>query len=254
MAKIELENVCLSYPVYGANSRLFKNSIINMATGGRLNKESPTVKVEALKNISLKLEDGDRLGLIGHNGAGKTTLLKVLAEIYEPTKGRVTISGKTNCLFDIMTGIESSLTGYENIMLRGLILGLTRREVEKAIPEIEEFAELGDFIRMPLKSYSSGMLIRLAFGIITSIRSDLLLIDEVVNVGDARFMAKAKARMASLIHASDIMVFSTHDHQTMREFCNKALWLEHGEIKSFGEINEVLGHLKEASAKMESPK
>lgn len=251
MARIELQDVSLSYPIYGANARLLKNSVINMATGGRLNKDNPTVRVEALKNVNLKLEVGDRLGLIGHNGAGKTTLLKVLAQIYEPTKGKVIVSGQTNCLFDIMTGIESSLTGYENIMLRGLILGLSKREIRKAIPDIEEFAELGDFMKMPLKSYSSGMLIRLAFGIITSIHSDVLLIDEVVNVGDARFMAKAKARMASLIHKSDIMVLSTHDQATMREFCNKALWLERGEIKSFGEINEVFEHVREAQAKME---
>lgn len=240
MISIDLQEVSLIYPIYGTQARSLKTSIINLATGGRLNKDDGTVKVEALKDINLKLEVGDRLGLIGHNGAGKTTLLKVLAQIYEPTRGSVKVKGQTNCLFDIMIGIDPALTGYENIMLRGLILGLSRREVEKKVPEIEEFAELGQFINMPLKSYSSGMLIRLAFGIITSIRSEILLVDEVVNVGDARFMEKAKARMTSLIHQADIMVLSTHDHNLIGEFCNKALWLEHGQIKAFGNTAEVL--------------
>ncbi|MBI2742390.1 MAG: ABC transporter ATP-binding protein [Chlamydiales bacterium] len=244
MASIILDEVSLSYPVYGTRSRSLKTSVLNMATGGRLNKDEPTVKVEALKNINLKLEVGDRVGLIGHNGAGKTTLLKVLAQIYEPSSGKIKISGQTNCLFDIMTGIDLALTGYENIMLRGLILGLSRREVEKAVPEIEEFAELGEFIKMPLKSYSSGMMIRLAFGIITSIHSQILLIDEVVNVGDANFMKKAKSRMANLVHRSDLMVLSTHDHNIMKEFCNKAVWLEKGEIRAFGEIDEVFAQMR----------
>jgi ABC-type polysaccharide/polyol phosphate transport system ATPase subunit len=240
MASIELDNVSLEYPVYGTSSRSLKNKVISLATGGRLNDDEKIVKVEALKNIKLKLEVGDRLGLIGHNGAGKTTLLKVLAQIYEPSRGSIKVSGKTNCLFDIMVGIDTSLSGYDNIFLRGLILGYSKEEIKKALPVIEEFAELGAYIRMPLKSYSSGMLLRLAFGIITSIGSEILLIDEIVNVGDARFLEKAKARMASLIHQSDIMVLSTHDNNTIREFCNKAIWLEKGEIKFSGPVNEVL--------------
>lgn len=238
-----MEGVSLVYPVYGTSARSLKTSMLNLVTGGRLNKDEGVVKVEALRDIDLKLSVGDRLGLIGHNGAGKTTLLKVLAQIYEPTKGKINIKGQTNCLFDIMLGMDPALTGYQNIILRGLILGLARREIEKAVPEIEEFAELGQFIHMPLKSYSSGMLVRLAFGIITSIRSEILLVDEVVNVGDARFMQKAKARMTSLIHQSDIMVLSTHDHNLIKEFCNKALWLEQGQIKAFGETSEVLSQI-----------
>src|SRR3569832_2031665 len=240
MASIELNHVSLEYPIYGTSSRSLKNTVINLATGGKLNKDDKIVRVEALKNIQLKLTNGDRVGLIGHNGAGKTTLLKVLAQIYEPSQGSVVIDGKVNCLFDIMVGIDSNLTGYDNIFLRGLILGYSKDEIRKAIPLIEEFAELGEYIRMPLKSYSSGMLLRLAFGIITSIKSEILLIDEIVNVGDARFISKAKARMSSLIHQSDIMVLSTHDENTIKEFCNKALWLEKGELKFMGTVDEVL--------------
>lgn len=244
MAKIELENVFLEYPVYGTHSRSLKTSMLNFATGGRLNRNERTVKVEALKNIKLKLQDGDRLGLIGHNGAGKTSFLKLLAEIYEPTKGKVNISGRTNCLFDIMVGLDPGLTGYENIFVRGLIMGCSRQEIEKAIPQIEEFSELGAFLKMPLKTFSAGMVLRLAFGIVTSIHSEILLVDEVVNVGDARFMSKAKERMRSLIHQSDILVLSTHDHLLMKEFCNKALILSQGEIKHFGPVDEVLEFYK----------
>lgn len=252
MASIVLNNVSLVYPIYGVNARSLKKSLINMAVGGRLNQEKGSVEVEALHDISFELKRGDRLGIIGHNGAGKTSLLKVLAQIYEPTQGTVKVSGKTSCLFDIMMGLDQELTGYENIMLRGLILGLSKKEIKRIVPDIEEFAELGEFMKMPIKTYSSGMMIRLAFGIVTSISCDILLVDEVVNVGDARFMEKAKKRMTSLIHRSDIMVLSTHDHRTIKEFCNKALWLEKGHVKCFGEIDEVFEY-NQASAAITEP-
>jgi ABC-type polysaccharide/polyol phosphate transport system ATPase subunit len=247
MAHIELEDVSLVYPVYGVNARSLKKSLLNIAVGGRLSQEKGCVEVEALKNISFKLQSGDRLGIIGHNGAGKTSLLKVLAQIYEPTQGSVRISGQTSCLFDIMMGLDQELTGYENILLRGLILGLSKPEIKKIVPDIEEFAGLGQFMKMPIKTYSAGMMVRLAFGIVTSISCDILLVDEIVNVGDAAFMEKAKKRMEGLIHRSDIMVLSTHDHQIIKEFCNKALWLEKGHIKFFGDIDEVFAQEKTPS-------
>ncbi len=240
MSHLILNNVSLSYPVYGANGRSLKSGLFNMATGGQVAKSFNSITVEALKNISFELKSGDRLGLIGHNGAGKTTLLKVLAGIYEPTAGNISIKGNSNCLFDIMMGMDQESTGYENIMLRGLILGLTRREVRNLVPDIEAFAELGEFMKMPVKTYSSGMKVRLAFGIITSMVSEILLIDEVVNVGDARFMEKAQQRMHGLIHQSDIMVLSTHETNIMKEFCNKVLWLEHGMVKAYGPIDTVI--------------
>jgi len=240
MSKITLQNVSLSYPVYGADARSFKTTLLNMATGGRLDKESGKISVEALSNVSFQLEKGDRLAILGHNGAGKSTLLKVIAEIYAPTSGNVQIQGNTNCLFDIMMGMDHELNGYENILLRGLILGLSKSESRKLIPEVEEFAELGDFMKMPTKTYSSGMKLRLAYGIITSVRSEILLIDEIVNVGDARFVEKAKERMQDLVHRSDVMVLSTHDLLTVREFCNKALWLEQGKVKRMGDVDDVL--------------
>jgi ABC-type polysaccharide/polyol phosphate transport system ATPase subunit len=240
MACVEVKNVSLTYPIYGSNARSFKATLLNKATGGLLGKQSNNITVEALRDISFKLEPGDRLALLGHNGAGKSTLLKVLAHIYIPSQGSVHVKGRMNCLFDIMMGMDHELNAYENIALRGLILGLSKSEIQKIIPRVEEFAELGDFFKMPIKSYSSGMKVRLAFGIITNVYSEILLIDEIVNVGDAKFMEKAKAQMRSLVHQSEFMVLSSHDTHIVREFCNKALWLEKGTIKSFGDIEEVL--------------
>lgn len=240
MASIELQDISLSYPVYGTNARSFKTALINMATGGRLDSEKGKLLVEALKNVSFQLKNGDRLGLIGHNGAGKSTLLKVLAQIYAPTTGSIKVAGRSSCLFDIMMGMDQELNGYENIKLRSMILGLSKREALNILSRVENFAELGDFMKMPIKTYSSGMKVRLAFGIITNIFSEILLIDEIVSVGDAKFVEKAKKSMQDLVHESDITVVSTHDLQFIREFCNKALWLEQGKIKSFGKIEEVL--------------
>lgn len=248
MSRLLLENVSLSYPVYGANGRSFKSGVINMATGGRLAKTHSMITVEALKNINLELNPGDRLGLVGHNGAGKTTLLKVLGQIYEPTQGNLIVKGNSSCLFDMMMGMDHESSGYENIMLRGLIFGLSRREVKKLIPDIEAFSELGEFLKMPIKTYSSGMMVRLAFAIITSIPSEILLLDEIMNVGDARFMERARIRMKKFIHNADILVLSTHDPLIMQEFCNKVAWLEHGSIKEVGPIDTVLKNYQAAYA------
>ncbi len=234
MAAIELSNVGLNYYAYGTHARSFKLQLVAAATGGRIKMEDKVVKVQALKDVSFSLKDGDRLGLIGHNGSGKTSLLKILAQIYEPSKGSLKISGTANCLFDITFGLDPLLSGYENIKLRGLMHGLSSHQIDNCIPDIVEFAELGGFIHLPLKSYSSGMLLRLAFGIVTSFAADILLIDEVVNVGDARFMSKAKDRMQKLIDRTGILVLSTHDRQIINEFCNVVLELDHGGIKFFG--------------------
>jgi ABC-type polysaccharide/polyol phosphate transport system ATPase subunit len=240
MACVEVKNVSLIYPIYGASARSFKSTLFNIATGGRLARDRGGITVKALTGVSFKLEKGDRLAVLGHNGAGKSTLLKVLANIYEPSEGIVNVQGRVSCLFDIMMGMDEELNGYENIALRGVVLGLSRREVQKIVPQVEAFAELGEYMHVPIKSYSSGMKVRLAFGIITHVFSEILLIDEIVNVGDARFLAKAKTQMLNLIHASDFMVLSTHDVNIVRELCNKALWLDKGSLKCFGEAEKVL--------------
>lgn len=238
MTFIKLENISLEYPVYGTSSRSFKTSLIKAATGGLLKSEERTMKVQALKEISFHLKAGDRLGLVGHNGAGKSSLLKVLAQIYDPSHGTLQISGQTNCLFDVMVGLDQNLSGYENIKLKGLIHGLSPKQIQRAAPEIIAFAELGEFIKMPLRTYSSGMLLRLGFSIATHFKTEILLIDEVVNVGDAPFLAKAKQRMKELIHQTQIVVISTHDEPLIQEFCTHILCLEHGAIKSLTPTQE----------------
>lgn len=246
MASIELENVSLIYPIYGINSRSLKASILNLAVGGRLMHEKKCIEVHSLTNISFSLKDGDRLGIIGHNGAGKTSLLKVLGGIYEHSSGSLKTSGTISCLFDIMMGMDHELTGVENILLRGLIMGRSKTEMKKLYNDIEEFADLGNFLKMPIKTYSAGMVLRLAFAIVTSVKSNILLIDELVTVGDANFMEKAKERISNLIRGSDILVLSTHDHSVIKDFCNKILWLDHGTVKFFGDISEIFSNdLKE---------
>ena len=244
MAHIELQNIYLSYPIYGSYSRDFKSSLINFATGGLINNDHRTVQVEALRDISLSLKQGDRLALIGHNGAGKSSLLKVIAKVYHPTRGKIDIKGKTNSLFDIMMGMDPELNGYENIILRSRIAGLSKTEALELIPKVEEFSELGHFMKMPFKTYSSGMQLRLAFGIITNIPAEIVLIDEIINVGDASFFAKAQKQINKLIDQSEILVISTHDLSAAEAMCNKALWLEHGNFKEFGSIYNVFFNFK----------
>jgi len=193
-----------------------------------------------LQHISLQLNTGDKVGLIGHNGAGKSTLLRLMAGIYEPTKGQVRFEGTVGTLLDLTLGMDTEATGYENIKIRGVILGLTNQQIADVIPDIEAFTEMGDFLSMPAKTYSSGMLLRLAFAISTTIAPNILLIDEAVGAGDAHFMDKAERRLASFVHRSDILVIASHDNNFIRQFCNKVLWLEHGTVKAFGPTEKII--------------
>ena len=238
--KIILDNVSLTYPVYGSNGRSFKRSLINITTGGRLNKEANHVVVEALRHVSFTLQSGDRVGLLGHNGAGKTTLLRVLAQIYEPTHGKMITQGRISSLFDIELGMDPESTGYENIITRGLLLGLSKQKMRELTPEIEQFTEMGDFLAMPIKTYSAGMKVRLAFGIVTAAAPDILLMDEIIGAGDSRFMEKAQDRLEAFIHRSEILVMASHSNKAIRKFCNKLLWLEHGEVKAFGATEDIM--------------
>lgn len=241
MARIDLRNVSVEFPVYNINARSFKKHFLRLATGGAvLEDANQHVIVSALKNVSLNVKDGDRVGLIGHNGSGKSTFLRLLAKIYEPTAGDINIEGNVSPMLDIMHGIEAEFTGYENILARGTVLGLSRQQINERIKDIAEFSGLGDYLAMPIRTYSSGMRVRLAFAISTSIKPDILLIDEVFGAGDAEFMHKARARMISLLQQSSIVFVATHSDELIQEFCNKALLLDSGSIKFFGDVNEAL--------------
>jgi ABC-2 type transport system ATP-binding protein/lipopolysaccharide transport system ATP-binding protein len=251
MSFIVMDDVCVDFPVYDSD-KSFRKTLIKQArntarvtsqyTGGMLRQEGrgkPT-SIRALHDINLKLSDGDRLGLIGHNGAGKTTLLKLMAGIYEPTQGFVETSGRVSPMFNPSIGMDPDDTGYENILNIGLFLGLTEEEIIARFPEIEEFTELGSFLSLPVRIYSSGMTVRLAFAIATSIDPEILILDEGLGAGDARFAEKAKRRMNAMVERASIVVLASHGPDLIQTMCNKAVLMEHGRIVKFGECAEVI--------------
>jgi ABC-type polysaccharide/polyol phosphate transport system ATPase subunit len=241
MATIDLHAVHIEFPIYNVNGRSFKKQFIRLATGGSVIKDAHQhVLIHALCGINLSLKHGDRVGLIGHNGAGKSTLLRLLAKIYEPTHGTLNIQGHISPMLDLSQGMEAELTGYENIILRGTLLGFTKRELNERIIEISELTGLGDYLSMPIRTYSAGMMARLAFAISANIRPDILLIDEVFSTGDAAFMQIAQKKMVSLLNESSIVVMANHSDLLLKEFCNKAAVLENGQLKYFGPVDDAL--------------
>ncbi len=243
MASITLENVSVSFPVYSASTRSLKNRLIQSATGGQIRADATSQRisvVQALQDINLSLQSGDRIGLVGHNGAGKTTLLRVLGGIYEPNSGRVAVQGSTVPLFDISLGMDQESTGYENIILRGLFLGLTRQQIKARMDEIADFTELGDFLSLPIRTYSAGMQMRLAFAVSTSVVPDILLLDEGIGAGDAAFLNKARERLQRFTERVSIIVLSSHSDELISNMCSKAVLMEHGRILCYGPTDEVL--------------
>lgn len=238
--KIKVENLSLNIPIMGPE-KSFRTTLRNKYIGGNINRsESSHVWVTALNNINFSLNSGDRLALIGHNGAGKTTLLNVLAGIYKPTQGKVTCNGIVTPLFNYAPGIDRDDTGLENIRTVCMYFGMPPAEIQKRIPEIIEFTELADFIHLPVRTYSSGMLARLSFAIATSLKPDILLLDEGISVGDQRFAHKTKTRLDEFYGQIDVMICASHSNDLLRQLCNKGMLLEHGSIKAYGDIEDVL--------------
>jgi lipopolysaccharide transport system ATP-binding protein len=238
MAKIIFEHTTVSYPVFNATSRSISSKALQLATGGFLDSAaSKHVTVKALQDVSFQLSDGDRLGVLGHNGSGKSTLLRTIAGVYQPSAGKVDVSGKIGSLIDIGLGINPEATGRENILIRGLLLGLTKKEIQARVDEIIEFSNLGEFIELPVRTYSSGMHLRLAFAVSTAIRPEILLMDEWLSVGDEQFTEQAQKRMSSLVNSTKILVIASHSKETILGNCNKVLILEHGKVVSFGDVD-----------------
>ena len=241
MTSIHLRDVSIDFPVYQGGSRSLKKTLMRAGAGGRILADaSQRLVVHALDRISLDIVEGDRVALIGPNGAGKTTLLRVLAGTFEPTDGTVEIDGHVAPLFDAALGLNPDATGYENIILRGVYMGMSPKEMSGRMEEIAAFTELGDYLRMPIRSYSSGMLMRLAFGVATCVHPEILLMDEWLLAGDAHFLEKARSRLASFVTGSKILVLASHSDLIVREWCNKGLFLEQGQIRKFGPIDDVL--------------
>lgn len=240
MSSIEVSQVHLDYPLVGMGSRSLKKRLLGTATGGLVSSGDTVPVVKALRDINFSLKEGDRLGLVGHNGAGKSTLLKVLAGIYQPTTGSVKANGRIVSTLNISLGMEPEATGFENIIIRGLVLGMKRTEINAKLDEIAAFTELGEYLDMPVRIYSSGMTTRLAFATVTAMDSDILLMDEVIGTGDAAFMDKAEKRLNEFMNRSKIIVLASHSDEVIKKFCNKALLLEHGQIIAAGGPDEVI--------------
>ncbi len=245
-ARIEVENASILFPLYHSNSRSLKKTMVAAASGRVAADIGNRVVVQALRDIDLTLASGDRLGLIGSNGAGKTTLLRMLAGIYEPVSGSVHIRGSVNALLDPNLGMNAELSGRENIRLRGLYNNLSPAGLRVLEEDVREFAQLGDFMELPMRIYSSGMVIRLGFALATAIRPQILLMDEWFLAGDADFLEKARARLEDMVRGAEILVLSSHQNAVVMEWCSRVLWMKDGRIHADGEPREIieqyLGH------------
>jgi ABC-type polysaccharide/polyol phosphate transport system ATPase subunit len=237
MAKIELRDVSITFNAHQQKRVSLKEYLVR---GLFRPSANPAVRVRALEGVSLSARDGDRVGVIGHNGAGKTTLLKTLAGVYPPTSGSRDVEGRICSLFDITLGFEQEATGWENILYRAYLQGETPASIRGKLDEIVAFAELNDFINLPVRSYSAGMMMRLAFAIATAIEPEVLLIDEVLAVGDLAFQKKARARMRELMTTARLMVIVAHDLDTIRAMCTRTVWMAHGRVAMAGDTNRVV--------------
>jgi ABC-2 type transport system ATP-binding protein len=219
---ISLSGACVDFPVFDGRSRSLKSTVLGVV-GGNIDSARKVPIIEALRDITLDLGHGARVGLVGHNGAGKSTLLRLLSGIYEPTRGSAVIRGRVAPVFDLGVGMDPEISGYDNIIIRGLFL-----------------TELGDFLSLPLRTYSTGMRIRLALGVVTSIDPEILLLDEGIGAVDASFLERAKERLGELVERSGMLVFASHSEDFLRQLCDSAVWLDHGRIRAQGSLDEVL--------------
>ena len=241
-SSIVLRDVCVDLPIYNSRGRSLKSAILAQTVGGGVvdDRDQSVVVIRALDHVTLKLEHGSRVALIGANGAGKTTLLRVMAKIYPPTGGQADVVGRIACLTDLNVGMDPEATGYENIRMRGILLGLTQKEIAKLVPDVAEFTDLGEYLKLPIRCYSQGMMLRLAFGISTAIQPEIILLDEIIGVGDQSFAERARIRLKHLIEAASILVLASHDPHIIAQNCSSAIWLSHGHVVDQGPSAEIL--------------
>lgn len=237
MARIEMSGVSLTFKIREKNKLTLKEFLV-----GQMFRQSrnPIMEVRALQDLDLTIDQGDRLGIIGHNGAGKSTLLRTLAGIYPPTRGTLTVEGKVSSLFEISLGFEGEATGWDNIAYRSFLQGASPKQVTSTRQAIADFTELGDFLKMPIRFYSAGMMVRLAFSIATAIDPEILLIDEVLSVGDLAFQNKARTRMKEMMDKAQLIVMVSHDLKAIESICNRAIWMDHGRIRFAGSAQEAV--------------
>jgi ABC-2 type transport system ATP-binding protein len=237
---ITTTDACVDFPIFDAKSRSLKNQVVGLV-GGNIDSSHRRVPIiEALRDVTLTIEHGARVALVGHNGAGKSTLLRLLSGIYEPTRGSAEVRGRVAPVFDLGVGMDPEISGLENILVRGLFLGMSRKQMQEKVDDIADFTELGDFLRMPLRTYSTGMRVRLALGVVTSIDPEILLLDEGIGAVDSSFLAKSKKRLVDLVDRAGLMVFASHSDELLRDLCDTAIWMEQGRVRMQGELEEVL--------------
>lgn len=241
MAKIILKDVSVIFPMYSSTNRSLTSKLLSVASGGKLDTDPQGhVLIKALKDINLSLKDGDRLGIVGNNGAGKSTLLRLISGVYHPTSGSRSVIGDISTLIDVGLGIDREATGRENIYVRGALLGLSKSKISSLISQIVEFSELEEFIDLPVRSYSTGMLMRLAFAVATAVQPEILIMDEWLSVGDESFKDKAERKLQDLLSNTKILVIATHSRDLVERQCNKIVWLEDGKIKEYGKPSQIL--------------
>jgi lipopolysaccharide transport system ATP-binding protein len=240
VARINFTDVSVELPIFNAKGRSLTSRMLQIATGGKLDSDGQGhVTIKALDGLSFEINEGERVGLLGHNGAGKSTLLRVLSRAYVPGNGKADIQGGVGSLIDIALGINPEATGVENVYLRAALLGLPKALVRENLEEIRSFSELGNFLEMPVRTYSTGMHLRLAFAVSTLVSPEILLMDEWLSVGDEEFKQKAEQRLSSMVSKSKILVIASHDRRLIETTCNRAIWLEHGKIVRDGSATEV---------------
>ncbi len=240
MPHISIQNVSVDFPLYHAESRSLKKTLFAVASGRIGEDAHHRPVVEALRNVTLDLKSGDRLGLIGANGAGKSTLLRTMAGIYEPFEGHIRIGGDVTALLDPGQGMNAELTGRENIRLRGLFAGLNPLQIQKLQADVATFSELAQFLELPVRTYSSGMIVRLGFALATAMMPQILLMDEWILAGDASFMTKARHRLETMVRGAEIMVLSSHSPVIVMQWCNRVIWMDRGRVKADGTPEEIL--------------
>lgn len=239
-ASIELKNVEVVFPVYNASSLSLKNRVLSAVTGGKIDRAyDGAIIVKGLQNINIQINPGERIGLVGHNGAGKTTLLRILSGIYQPTSGDAYIQGDCVSLINIGLGIDPEATGRENILLRGVMMGMTPSEILKISNEIVDFTGLGEFIDLPFRTYSTGMQLRLAFAVSTAVKPQILVMDEWLSTGDEEFKERADRRMTEVVSSAEILILASHSRELLLANCTRLIWLEHGRIRMDGNPTEV---------------
>lgn len=231
MSSIHVENLSIKFRIYHDRSPSLKDYFANLF---KRQRQTAYSDFWAVKDVSFEVKAGDRMGIVGHNGAGKSTLLKALCRVYESSEGKISVDGRIAPLLDVGAGFHQEFTGRENIYLNGAILGYTKHHLKGIEPEVIAFAELEEFIDTPVKYYSRGMYMRLAFSLATAMHPDILVLDEIFAGGDAAFMAKARARMHNMIDKANIMIMVSHDHQLVRSLCNRVIWMDHGKLVADG--------------------